>query len=331
MDETHRIREERQPQRYLNSITIKEGEGQTMKSWEFTEVKDNKIKIDRWLSSIMGLVEGGYVYSTLFKYPEKGPKRYELILSMYPQENFRTLTQINVYMEDVPGSTVQSAKFLSDQGINILNSVSLNGISDTTIIWNIMGEVNFAGEGDIIKERFANLKAMNDPSVDKIKYISIKPANIGRIFRKESEGTIKEELRHGAPITLTDDSFDLSVEYGDILTDVNNTEVMIAVDPSSWLVSVVFFKPDTKLVEFNVSIPDCPGTINRSLDFLAKSNINIISVFTKIMIAYQTMSVEVVADMKNSKVKFDDLQKSITDYYEGLNWIYELNSIKKLN
>lgn len=302
-----------------------------MKSWEFTRIRDNKIKIDRWLAGIMGLMEGGYVYSTLFKYPEKGPKRYELLISMYPQENFRTMCQINVYMEDIPGSTVQSAKFISDQGVNILNSVSLNGISDTTIIWNIMGDLNFAGEGYIIKERFAGLKAAGDPSVDKIKYISIKPANIGRIFRKESEGVVKEELRHGAPVTLTDGSFDLGVEYGDILTDVDGTEVMITVDPSSWLVSVVFFKKDTNLVEINMTIPDCPGTINRALEIVAKSNINLISVFSKIVIAYQTMSLEIVADMKNSNVPHEKLKEEIENYFSGLNGIYELNSIRKLN
>lgn len=302
-----------------------------MKSWEFTQIRDNKIKIDRWLSGIMGLMEGGFVYSTLFKYPDKGPKRYELLVSMYPQENFRTLSQINVYMEDIPGSTVQSAKFLSDQGVNILNSVSLNGISDTTIIWNIMGELNFAGEGDIIKERFANLKAKNDPSVDKIKYISIKPANIGRIFRKESEGVVKEELRHGSPVTLNDNAFDLSKEYGDILTDVEGTEVMITLDPSSWLISVVFFKENTDLMEINMSVPDCPGTINKALEILAKSNINLISVFSKIVVAYQKMALEVVVDMKNSTVKPEDLDKVINDYYSDLNGIYELTSMRKLN
>ncbi|MDR0309208.1 MAG: ACT domain protein, partial [Candidatus Methanoplasma sp.] len=198
-----------------------------MKNWEFTKIENNTIRIDKWLTAVMGLVEGGYIYSSLFKYPDKGPKRYELILSMYPQENFRTLTHIDVYMEDIPGATVQSSKFLGEQGINILNSVSLNGISETTIIWNIMCELNFAGEGEIIKERFLRMKAENDPSVSLIKYISIKPANIGRMFRKESEGQVKEEVRHGAPMTFRSGSFDFSVEYGDILNDVDGTEVMI--------------------------------------------------------------------------------------------------------
>jgi hypothetical protein len=301
-----------------------------MKNWEFTRIEDNKIKIDKWLTDVMGLVEGGYIYSSLFKYPDKGPKRYELILSMYPQENFRTLTHIDVYAEDVPGSTAQSAKFLGEQGINILNSVSLNGISDTTIIWNIMCELNFAGEGEIIKERFSKLKAENDPSVSLIKYISIKPANIGRIFRKDSEGQVKEEVRHGAPITFNAGSFDLSLEYGDVLTDVNNTEVLLTVDPASWLVSVVFFKPETKLVRINMCIPDCPKTIHTALEPLAKEKLNLISVFSKIVIAYQVMSLEVVADMKDCNMTLDDLKEKLSDLYSKQNGVFKITDIEIL-
>lgn len=301
-----------------------------MKNWEFTRIEGNKIRIDKWLTDVMGLVEGGYIYSSLFKYPDKGPKRYELILSMYPQENFRTLTHIDVYMEDIPGSTVQSAKFLGEQGINILNSVSLNGISETTIIWNIMCELNFAGEGEIIKERFSKLKAENDPSVSLIKYISIKPANIGRMFRKESEGQVKEEIRHGSPHTFHSGTFDLNVEYGDILNDVEGTEVMITVDPYSWLVSVVFFKQDTRLIKVIIDIPDCPGTINTALEPLAMERINIISVFSKVVISYQAMSLEIVADMKNSNLTIEELKTKLEKHLEDQNGIFEVVEISSL-
>ncbi|MDD2626975.1 MAG: ACT domain protein [Methanomethylophilus sp.] len=302
-----------------------------MKSWEFTKIRGNKIKIDSWLSETMGLVDGGYIYSTLFKYPEKGPKRYELILSMYPQENFRTLAHVTVFAEDVPGSTVQSARFLSSQNINILNSVSLTGISDTTIIWNILADLNFAGEGDIIKERFQTLKAAGDPAVDKIKYVSIKPANIGRIFRvKNDEGNLKTELRHGAPVTYTDSCFDLSKEYGDVLNDVEGSEVMITLDPGSWLVSVVFFKADTDLVKIDMNIPDSIGAVDTALSLLADVHINLISVFTKVMISFQTMELEVVADLKASSLTADELKPRLTEYLARQNGMYELKSIERL-
>ncbi len=302
-----------------------------MKSWEFTKIENNRIKIDSWLSDAMGLVDGGCVYSTLFKYPEAGPKRYELILSMYPQENFRTLAQVTVFAEDVPGSTVQSAKFLTDQKIRILNSVSLTGISDTTIIWNILADLNFAGEGELIKERFEELKESDDPSVDKINHISIKPANIGRMFREKSDlGNLKTELRKGAPVTFTDGSFDISTEYGDILNDVDGQEVMITLDPGSWLVSIVFFKPNTNLVKINLNVPDCMGSIDSALSMLAEVGINLISVFTKVMISYQTMDIEVVADLKDSKISIDELKTKLPEHLAKQNGIFELKGIQSL-
>lgn len=302
-----------------------------MKSWEFTKIEGNRIRIDNWLSDTMGLVDGGYIYSTLFKYPEEGPKRYELILSMYPQENFRTLAQVTVFADDVPGSTVQSAEFLTNQKIRILNSVSLTGISDTTIIWNILADLNFAGEGELIKERFEELKELNDPSVDKIRHISIKPANIGMIFREKNDmGNLKTELRKGAPITYSDGYFDLGAEYGDILNDVDGQEAMITLDPGSWLVSIVLFKPDTNLVKIDMNIPDCMGSIDSALSLLANEGINLISVFTKVMISYQTMDVEVVADLKDSKISVEELKRKLPEHLSKQNGVFELKNIASL-
>ncbi|MCQ2085198.1 MAG: ACT domain protein [archaeon] len=302
-----------------------------MKSWDFTKIEGNKIKLDNWLSDSMGIVDGGCIYSTLFKYPEAGPKRYELILSAYPQENFRTLAQITVYAEDLPGSTVQSAKFLTDQKIRILNSVSLTGISDTTIIWNILADLNFAGEGELIKEKFEELKEAGDASVDKINHISIKPANIGRIFREKSDmGNLKTELRHGAPVTFKDDCFDFGTEYGDILNDVDGQMVEVTLDPGSWLVSIVFFKPDTNLVKINLNVPDCMGSIDSALSMLAEVGINLISVFTKVMISYQTMDIEVVADLKDSKIGIEELKSKLPEHLSKQNGTFELKDIQSL-
>ena len=55
-----------------------------MKNWEFGKITGSEISIDERLSDMMGIVEGGYVYSTLFEYNDEGPKKYEVILSMYP-------------------------------------------------------------------------------------------------------------------------------------------------------------------------------------------------------------------------------------------------------
>ena len=302
-----------------------------MKSWDFTKVEGSSIRINDWFADAMGIVEGGFVYSTLFQYPEKGPKNYELILSMYPQENFRTLARVTMYADDVPGSTVQSAKFLADRKIRILNSVSLTGISDTTIIWNILADLNFAGEGELIKEKYRELKAAGDPSVDKIQHISVSPANISRIFRTEgAANTIKTEIKHGAPITVSGNKIDLAAEYGNVLGNIDGQEVLITMDPSSWLLSVVFFKPDTDLVKINMNVPDCMGSVDTALNMLAESGVNLISVFTKVMISYQTMDIETVADIKQWKGSVDALDAKLKEYLSKQNGVFELKSIQKL-
>ena len=302
-----------------------------MKIWEFAKVEGSSIKVDKWVSDTMGLIEGGCVYSTLFKYPMKGPKMYELILSMFPQENYRTLTKVTMYLQDVPGASAQAARFLADRGINILNSISLNGISDTIIVWKILADLNFTGEGDISKERLAQLKAARDPSVDKIDHISVKATDIGRVFRTETaQAQDKIEVRKGAPQTLKDGAFDTSREYGDVLSGVGDSNVLITMDSESWILSITFFRPGTRLVRLGLDIPDCPGAITQALELLASKGLNLISIFSKVKIAYQTMSLELVADIGGTDLTVRGLGDSLPEEMSGFNGIFELTECSEL-
>ena len=301
-----------------------------MKNWEFSKVNGNKIMIDDKLSDMMGLVDGGYIYSTLFEYVGEGPKRYELILSMYPQENYRTLTSITMYMQDKPGASAQAAKFLSSRGINILNSLSLNGMSDTTIIWRLLADLSFVGEMDILKEKFEEAKANKDPSVSLLEHIEIKPADIGRVFRVEPSKK-KNEIRRAAPVTFKDGAYDLSIEYGDILNDVDGQTVLLLEDLSSWMLSVTFFKKETKLVKMELEIPDCPGSQGQALEWIASTNVNLISIFSKVKISYQTTALELVADFSTCKYTVDEMKKEMPKALEGLNGIFELKGFEEFN
>ena len=300
-----------------------------MKTWEFARVDGSRIKISERLADAMGLVDGGFVYSTLFEYSDKGPKEYELILSMYPQENYRTLTHLTLYLQDVPGATAQVAKFLGERSINILNSVSLNAISDTVMIWKMLVDLSFAGESDLIKESFNEMKKGGDERVSKLDHIEVRPADIGRVFRTESAKN-KKEVRRGAPTTLSNNVFDLDKEYGDLLSRFTDASVMIAADPSSWMVSVTFFKKNVNLVQMSLDIPDCPGSIEQVVSFMAGLGLNLISVFSKIKICYQTMSLEVVADLDPSGKSFDDVRKLIKENIVNMNGVFELKEYRKL-
>ncbi len=302
-----------------------------MKFWEFTKVKGTKIEIDRWLSDTMGLMNGGCFYSTLFRYTGEGPKDFEIILSMFPQENYHTLTYITFYMKDVPGSSAQASKFLSDREINILNSVSLNGISDTVIIWKLMADLSFAGEADLLLEELERRKAAEDPSVSFIDHISITPAEIGRMFRADPEYHTKEEIKRAEPRTFEDGTFDLAPGYGDIFSDANGRDVMLVADAESWVLSIIFFKPNTHLVNLVFEVPDNPGALQQIFDLLAQKDLNLISVFSKVKICYQRMIVELVADVGHSNTSAQGLREILPKELEKLNGIFTLERLNELS
>ena len=300
-----------------------------MKNWEFGRIKGNGIVIDERMSDMMGMVEGGCVYSTLFEYGDDGPKKYELILSMYPQENYRTLTNITMYLSDEPGASAQAARFLGDRGINILNSISLDGISDTIIIWKVLADLSFAGEVEILKEKFAEMKENGDPAVSMIDHIEARSADIGRVFRTEAN-IGKEELRRAAPVTLVDGMYDFSIEYGDILKDMDGKSMLTVADIGSWIISVTFFKDRTSLRKAVLEIPDCPGSIAQVLTWIADHNINLISVFSKVKICYQTMSLEIVADFAGSSLSPEAFPAELEKAAEGMNGIFSLLQFEEL-
>lgn len=300
-----------------------------MKNWEFGKITGSEISIDDRLSDMMGIVEGGCVYSTLFEYSDEGPKKYEVILSMFPQENYRTLTNITLYMKDVPGSSAQAAHLLGSRGINILNSISLEGISDTIIIWKVLADLSFAGEMDILMEKFAALKEADDPSVSLIDHIEMKPADIGRVFRTEPDKS-KTEIRRGAPVTLKNGKYDMSVEYGDVIGDIDGKDILMVADIGSWMISVTFFKDSTTLRKLDIDIPDCPGSIAQCLDWIAAKNINLISVFSKVKICYQTMALELVADFAKCDLSYEQFRTEMEKAFSTMNGIYTVKRFEEL-
>ena len=301
-----------------------------MRVWEFVKVNGSMVRIDNRLSDMIGLIDGGCIYSTLFKYKGDGAKEYELILSAFPQENYKTLAYVTIYLRDVPGATAQATKFLGSRNVSILNSISLNAISDTAI-WKILVNLSFAGETGIILESFKTMKDSDDPSVSKLDQIEVKPADISQVFRSKTRQSNKTELRRGAPFTLKNGAFDISAEYSDILNDLDGSIAMIIADLGSWMLSITILKKGTKLVRMRFNIPDCPGSIQQVVDYLAEENVNLISVFSKVKICYQTMTLDISADLGACRHSVSGMREEMSKALREMNGIFELAEYKEMN
>jgi hypothetical protein len=160
--------------------------------------------------------------------------------------------------------------------------------------------------------------------VSKLSLLESRPADIGRVFRTEDAGKNKKEIRRGDPTALDKDIFDLHKEYGDLLGRFRDSLVLISADPGTWIISVSFFRKEAKLVKMNLDIPDCPGSIGQIIGFMAGKGVNLISVFSKVKICYQTMTLEIVADLAPSGLSPKALKKEIKDNLGKMNGIFEL-------
>jgi predicted amino acid-binding ACT domain protein len=63
-------------------------------------------------------------------------------------------------------------------------------------------------------------------------------------------------------------------------------------------------------VELDFIIPDKPGAVFEITKMLADQNINLLSVSTKVLVYYDTMSMNIVADVSNSGKDVEALRKT---------------------
>ncbi len=284
------------------------------------------VVIDDEIRDAVGLVEGSQVYSTLFKYGEEGVKSHEMILSTYAPENYRTLAKITFHIRDHPGSTAQAAKFLADRGINILNSISMNVISELGIVWKMLADLGFTGGAELIRDDFQELSRKNDPTVSMLDHIEVQSSDLGRIFSRSSASSLggKTEQTRGGPMRLENGGLDLARDYEDYLEELKNCTVMVVAVPESWLLSLTFLRPEALLLGMRFSIPDTPGSIYRVTELLAAERLNLVSVFTKVIVSHEKMTMEIVTDAGAHRDAVDELRVSIEAALDALKGPYSL-------
>jgi hypothetical protein len=84
-------------------------------------------------------------------------------------------------------------------------------------------------------------------------------------------------------------------------------------------------------VKAGISIPDCPGGITQMLGIIAGWNVNLISVFSKIKVCYQSMYLELFMDIGKSGKSAEDVKKALPEAMSGLNGVYALEEFIELN
>ncbi len=300
-------------------------------------MNNSRVKIGEKIRSPLGLVDGCQVYSTMFRYDLKGNTGYEIVLSTFGPENYKQICEATFYMLDVPGSCAQVSKFLSERNIDILNSVSISMISNVTMVWKMLVDLSYFGELPQLQEDFDSLKKLKSSSVSNIDAIEIKESHISDRYTKGTAGNgqmvkakaLKKASK--APSMIKNGEIELPAEYLRMLEGVKEGDpVMMVGDTDAWVLSMTFLKPTVKLAQIDIVIPDKPGSIFEVTNQLAKFDINLLALHTKVLVFYEKMSMELVADVSKYPGGTEALKEGLQTMLSGLKGNYQLAALKEI-
>ncbi|MDD1747265.1 MAG: hypothetical protein LUQ16_05845 [Methanomassiliicoccales archaeon] len=275
-----------------------------MQIYDFGRLHGNKVRISERIGRPLGLVDGSQVFSTLFKYDHEGKASYEIVLSTIGPENYREICNLTFYLVDVPGACAQAAKFLGERNIDILNSVSLSMISDVCMVWKMMVDLSYYGDSSGLREEFDALKKQKSSVLSKIDSMVIEGSKISERYTKgiiapgSSVRARAVKKTQKAPSVIREGEFEIPAEFLQALEGVGDgSPVIMVADQDSWVMSISPLKSGVDLVQFDFIIPDKPGAIYEIASSMAAHDINLLSVKTKVLVYYETMSLSAVADI----------------------------------
>lgn len=309
-----------------------------MRLWDFGRLQGNKVKISDKIGSPLGLVDGSQVFSTVFRYSYNGCVSYEIVLSTFGPENYRRICQATFYMLDAPGACASISRFLGERNIDILNSVSLSMISDVCMVWKMLIDLSYFGDEEELKTEFERLKMDGAPQLEKVDALIVEPSYISDRYTKgvapESSSVRTKVLRKltKTPSRIKDGLFEIPEDHLEMFDNLQEDQPLMMVgDTDSWVLSITFLKPEIDLVEIGFVIPDRPGAINEVTEELAKYNINLLSVYTKVLVYYERMTLVVVADISRCPKDSSELRESLENFISSLRGQYELSSFTKID
>jgi predicted amino acid-binding ACT domain protein len=281
------------------------------------------------------LVDGSQVFSTMFMYELEGKSSYELVLSTLGPENYRQICTITFNMTDTPGACAQVAKFLGERNIDILNSSSLSMISNICMVWRMMADLSYYGDSASLKDEFENLKRQRTASLSKVDSIEIEASNVSDRYTKgvaAPGSTVKvrsmKQYRKTNSI-IKNGTFQVPEDYLRAIDNLAEGQpIMMVADQDSWILSITPLDPKSKLAELDFTIPDKPGAIYEVTRVLADQNINLLSVSTKVLVYYETMSMNIVADMSKYANDLEALRTTTEAHLAKMKGKFSLARIK---
>ena len=307
-----------------------------MKIWEFGRMNNSRVKIGDKLGNPLGLVDGCQVYTTMFRYDFNGNTGYEIVLSTFGPENYRQICEATFYMLDVPGSCAQVSKFLSERNIDILNSVSISMISNVTMVWKMLVDLSYFGELPQLQEEFDMLRKQKSSSISNIDAMDIHESHISDRYTKGTAGNgnmvkAKAMKKVKSPTMVKNGEIEIPADYLKLLEGVKDGDpVMMVGDTDAWVLSLTFMKPSVKLAQIDIVIPDKPGSIFEVTNQLAKFDINLLALHTKVLVYYDKMTMELVADVSKYPGGVDALKDALQTMLSGLKGNYQLSALKEI-
>ncbi len=291
-----------------------------MRLWQFGRLRGNKIEINEELGQALGLVNGSQVFSTMFRYDYNDMSSYELVLSTFGPENYRQLCQLTIHMIDKPGACAQASKFLAERNVDILNSVSLSTISGVSMTWKMLADLSYYGEPAELKAEFDALKKSRSSLVDMVDIMDIQISHIADRYNKGAAAdsrTVKTKLikrKHKVPTLISNGEFEVPEEFLAELKEVKDGQPLMMVgDMDSYVLSITLMDAKAKLVRASLVIPDKPGAISRVADILAKHDVNIVSLQSEVLVFYESMTLDIIADVSKCDLDTEKLRSSLED------------------
>lgn len=276
-----------------------------MKLWDFGRMSSGKIVISSKIGEPLGLVNGSEVFSSMFKYEAGGREAFEIVLSPFGPENYREIAYVTIQVRDEPGALAQASQFLKSLNVDILNSETVSSIPNAVMIWEMLVDLSFFGDSASLKTEFDSAKAAKNPSLDMVDCLHVEDSDLATRYTRgaslDSENVKTKALRRSEKKAsiIEGGSFDVPQAYVSFLGR-DSAPVMLIGDLDSWVLSMVFLDDDARLFRMRMDLPDRPGSLHEIMKVLGDESINVVAGYTNVLVYYERMTCELVADLRKS-------------------------------